>query len=94
MAAELEHTDEDSEGIRPSPTPEQLTDGAVRLLTEVDEAFATTRWAILETGTEHVRWLLYDGAALRHCCRLLYEMEIAAAGGTGAGGPAAGPRSS
>jgi hypothetical protein len=25
--------------------------------------------------------LLYDGAALRHCCRLLYEIEVAAAAG-------------
>jgi hypothetical protein len=24
---------------------------------------------------------LYDGAALRHCCRLLYEIEVAAAAG-------------
>jgi hypothetical protein len=23
-------------------------------------------------------WLLYDGAALRHCCNLLYETEVAA----------------
>lgn len=26
-------------------------------------------------------WLLYDGAALRNCCRLLYEIEVAAAAG-------------
>lgn len=78
MEAALEHADEDSDGIRPSPTPEQLTDGTACLLAELDEAFATSRWAVLDRGTEHVRWLLYDGAALRHCCRLLYEMEIAA----------------
>jgi hypothetical protein len=45
----------------------------------VDDAFASDRWAILDRGSEHVTWLLYDGAALGHCCRLLYEMEIAAA---------------
>jgi hypothetical protein len=78
VEAELEHG-QDSDDVRPSPTPEQLTDGAVRLLAEVDEAFAASGWAILDRGSKHVTWLLYDGAALRHCCRLLYEMEIAAA---------------
>jgi len=62
-----------------APTPEELSDGIARLLTEVEDAFASDRWAILDRGSEHVTWLLYDGAALRHCCRLLYEMEIAAA---------------
>ncbi len=55
-----------------------MSDGIVRLLEEVHATLATDRWAILDTGTDHVTWLLYDGAALRHCCRLLYEMEIAA----------------
>jgi hypothetical protein len=62
----------------PPPTPEELSDGIVRLLAEVDDALASDRWAILDRGTDRVTWLLYDGAALRHCCRLLYELEIAA----------------
>lgn len=81
VGTELEFAEEESDGVRPSPTPEQLSDGTVRLLAEVSEAFATSRWAILDRGSEHVTWLLYDGAALRHCCRLLYEMEIASAAG-------------
>jgi hypothetical protein len=61
-----------------SPTSEELSDGIVRLVEEVDREFATDRWAIIDTRTDHVKWRLYDGAALRHCCRLLWEMEIAA----------------
>lgn len=77
---EAEAAEADQENDTPSPpTPEALSDGVARLLAEVDEAFATDRWAILDRGSEHVTWLFYDGAALRHCCRLLYEMEIAAA---------------
>jgi len=76
----LESAEDGNDDICPSPTPEQLSDGTLRLLAEVDDAFATNRWAVLDRGSEHVTWLLYDGAALRHCCRLLYEMEFAAAG--------------
>lgn len=79
MQVDIAHDEEPPEDVRPSPTPEQLSDGIARLLAEVDDAFATSRWAILDRRSEHVKWLLYDGAALRHCCRLLYEMEIAAA---------------
>jgi hypothetical protein len=49
------------------------------VLGEVDEAFNSDRWAILDSGRQHATWLLYDGAALRHCCRLLDEIEVAAA---------------
>jgi hypothetical protein len=51
------------------------------LLGEVGEAFSSDRWAVLDTHRQHATWLLYDGAALRHCCRLLYEIEVAAAAG-------------
>jgi hypothetical protein len=78
VKAEPAHAGDQPDDAPPPPTPEELSDGIVRLLAEVDEAFATSRWAILDRGSEHVTWLLYDGAALRHCCRLLYEMEIAA----------------
>jgi hypothetical protein len=60
------------------PTPEDLTDGIGRLTEEVHAALDSDRWAILDTGPDHVKWLLYDQASLRHCCRLLNEMEIAA----------------
>ena len=79
MKAEPEYDESGPGDVLPSPTPEELSDGIVRLLAEVDEAFESDRWAILDRGTEHVRWLMYDGAVLRHCCRLLYEMEVAAA---------------
>lgn len=62
----------------PAPTPEQIAQGVAALLDEVGEAFASDRWAILDTGREHSTWLLYDGAALRHCCNLMYEIEVAA----------------
>jgi hypothetical protein len=76
--AGVAQTAEENDDV-PSPvTPEELADMAVRLLDEVSETLATDRWAILDTGTEHVKWLLYGAAALRHCCRLLYEMEVAA----------------
>lgn len=63
------------------PAPEDLSDGIIRLVEEVNDVLTTGRWAILDTGTDRVKWLLYDGAALRHCCRLLYEMEIAVQSG-------------
>jgi hypothetical protein len=62
----------------PPPTSEELSEGIVRLLAEVADVLATDRWAILDRGSERVTWLLYDAAALRHCCRLLYELEVAA----------------
>ena len=64
---------------QPAPTPEQIAQGVVDLLSEVGEAFASDQWAILDTGHEHSTWLLYGGAALRHCCNLLYEIEVASA---------------
>jgi hypothetical protein len=63
------------------PSSAQVAQGVIDLLGEVDEAFSSDRWAILDSGREHATWLLYDGAALRHCCRLLYEIEVAAAAG-------------
>lgn len=45
----------------------------------MDSAFAAIRWAILERGSENVTWLLSDERLGDHCCRLLYEMKIAAA---------------
>jgi hypothetical protein len=80
MAVEAQpaHPGDGGEDTPSPPTPTQLSDGIARLLAEVDDAFATNRWAVLNRGSEHVTWLLYDGAALRHCCRLLCEMEVAA----------------
>ena len=80
VESEPEFAENESDGVPPLPTPEALSDGIFRLLAEVEEAFITNRWTILNRRTEHVKWLLYDAATLRHCCRLLYEMEIAAAG--------------
>ena len=62
------------------PLGKSLREG-IDLVGEVDEAFSSDRWAIVDSGREHATWLLYDGAALRHCCRLLYEIEVAAAAG-------------
>lgn len=72
-------TEEDSEVPPQSPTSQQVTHGVADLLKEVDSAFASDRWAILDGASDHATWLLYDGAALRHCCRLLDEIEGAAA---------------
>jgi hypothetical protein len=69
-------------GSRPAPpSSAQVAQGVIDLLGEVDEAFSSDRWAILDGGHRHATWLLYDGAALRHCCRLLYEIEVAATAG-------------
>ena len=61
-----------------SPTSEELSDGIAALAAEISAAFAADRWAILNTATDQVKWRLYDGAALRHCCQLLQEMDLAA----------------
>ncbi|MEW2161358.1 hypothetical protein AB0950_40255 [Streptomyces sp. NPDC007189] len=47
------------------------------LLAEVEGAFDSSRWALVNSGTERVKWRVYAGAALSHCCRLLAEMETA-----------------
>ena len=78
MDAGTNNADEENDDVPPPVTPEELSDSAVRLLEEVNETLATNRWAILDRGTEHIKWLLYGATALRHCCRLLYEMEVAA----------------
>lgn len=56
-------------------TYNDLSEDVARLLDEVDAALSSNRWAIRNTGSEHVRHRLYDAAALRHCCLLLKEVE-------------------
>lgn len=68
------------EQVPDPPTPEEITTDTVRLLTEVNTVLSTDRWAILDTRTDHVKWLLYNAASLRHCCKLLGEIEVAALG--------------
>lgn len=80
VATETDESGADGAARPASPSSAQVAQGVIDLLGEVDEAFSSDRWAIL-TGREHATWLLYDGAALRHCCRLLYEIEVAAAAG-------------
>jgi hypothetical protein len=36
----------------PSATPEELSDGIARVLTEVADVLASDRWAILDRGSE------------------------------------------
>lgn len=72
---------EDREWAPREPTSEEVTGAIAALLTEVDSAFDSDRWAVLNGVGNHATWLLYDGAALRHCCHLLYEIEVAAASG-------------
>jgi hypothetical protein len=80
VPTEADESGEDGGPPRP-PSSAQVARGVIDLLDEVDEAFSSDRWAILDSGRRHATWLLYDGAALRHCCRLLYEIEVAAAAG-------------
>jgi hypothetical protein len=81
VSTEADESGADS-GDRPAPpSPAQVAQGVIDLLGEVDEAFSSDKWAILDSGRQHATWLLYDGAALRHCCRLLNEIEVAAAAG-------------
>jgi hypothetical protein len=65
----------------PWPTYDDLSEDLARLLAEVDTALSSNRWAILNTGSEHVRHRLYDAAALRHCCLLLREIEQSVSSG-------------
>ncbi|MFI6689217.1 hypothetical protein [Streptomyces sp. NPDC050485] len=59
-------------------TSEDVSGLVPLLLAEVGQAFDSSRWALVNSGTERVRWRRYAGAALSHCCRLLAEMETAA----------------
>ncbi|MDI5907005.1 MULTISPECIES: hypothetical protein [Streptomyces] len=58
-------------------TSDDVSELVPLLLAEVKQAFASSRWALINSGTERVKWLVYAGAALSHCCRLLAEMETA-----------------
>jgi hypothetical protein len=51
------------------------------LLAEVDAVLSTDRWAFLDNPTDRIKWRLYDAASLRHCCKLLGEIEVAAQSG-------------
>ncbi|MFD7596307.1 hypothetical protein ACFV6D_25135 [Kitasatospora sp. NPDC059812] len=62
------------------PTHDELAEATSRLRAEIDSAFASDRWALLDTRTEQVTWRLYDGAALRYCTALLRELEAAIVG--------------
>jgi hypothetical protein len=81
VSTEVDESGADGGDQPAPPSSAQVAQGAIDLLGEVDEAFSSDRWAILDSGRQHSTWLLYDGAALRHCCRLLYEIEVAAAAG-------------
>jgi hypothetical protein len=78
VEANTTQADEHEVRDRQPPAPEDLSEGIVRLLEEVDATLASDRWAIINKGTDHVTWLVYDAAALRHCCQLLHEIEVAA----------------
>ncbi|WP_405945435.1 hypothetical protein OG588_49330 [Streptomyces prunicolor] len=58
-------------------TSDDVSELVPLLLAEVKRAFASSRWALINSSTERVKWLVYAGAALSHCCRLLAEMERA-----------------
>jgi hypothetical protein len=66
---------------RSRPTTKELSEATGRLVAEIDAAFATDRWAILDTGTPQVKWRVYDGAGLRYCAQLLRELGTAADAG-------------
>lgn len=57
----------DSVPVPSGPTSEELSDGARRLLTEVDDALNGSAFAILNTKTRGTLYSYYDAAALRHC---------------------------
>ncbi|MFE3526809.1 hypothetical protein ACFXOD_35525 [Streptomyces sp. NPDC059161] len=63
--------------VRPL-TSDDVSELVPLLLAEVERAFDSPRWALVNSGTEEVKCLIYAGAALSHCCRLLAEMETAA----------------
>ena len=81
VSTEADESGADGGTRQAPPSSAQVAQGVIDLLGQVDEAFSSDRWAILDSGRQHSTWLLYDGAALRHCCRLLYEIEVAAAEG-------------
>jgi hypothetical protein len=64
-----------------SPTSEELADGARRLLAEVDAALGGSAFAILHSQRRSTVLRYYDAAALRHCCRLLEDIEQCSAAG-------------
>lgn len=61
-------------------TSAEIATRTAALLAEVDAMLSSDRWAILHRDqlSNHSVWLLYDAAALRHCCKLLSEIEVAA----------------
>ncbi|MFE3527009.1 hypothetical protein ACFXOD_36645 [Streptomyces sp. NPDC059161] len=63
--------------VRPL-TSDDVSELVPLLLAEVEQAFGSSRWALVNSGTERVKRRVYAGAALSHCCRLLAEMETAA----------------
>ena len=64
---------------QPEPTAAEVAEAVVNLLAEVDAALSSDRWAFLDTGSDEVKYRLYDAAALRHCCLLLEQIAQCAA---------------
>ncbi|HEX9539819.1 MAG TPA: hypothetical protein VGA04_16805 [Streptosporangiaceae bacterium] len=62
-------------------TSEELSDGAQRLLAEVDAALNGSAFAILNNQTRGTLHRYYDAAALRHCCQLLKDIELSTEAG-------------
>jgi hypothetical protein len=66
---------QDSPPPRTEPTEAELSDGVDALLKEIDDAFSSDSWAILDLPTPHRLHRLYEAAAVRHCAALLAEIE-------------------
>jgi hypothetical protein len=66
---------------RTEPTDAEMTEWTSALLAEIDDALSSDVWAILDTGSDHATYRLYDAAALRHCAALLEEIDLAARAG-------------
>jgi hypothetical protein len=59
---------------QPEPTAAEVAEAVADLLAEVEAALSSDRWTFLDTGSDEVKYRLYDAAALRHCCLLLEQI--------------------
>jgi hypothetical protein len=79
LALMVEHSTGQSVDRRSEPSAAEVAEGVVGLLAEVDTALSSSRWAFLNTGSDNVKYRLYEAAALRHCCLLLEQIAGAVA---------------
>lgn len=69
---------DDEQGQADAEVTERLIEAAALLLVEIDVILSSSRWIIVNSGSDNTNHRLYDAAALRHVAALFRDLVICA----------------